>query len=434
VRKVWDTRSGAWPVTHMSLTDTGVKALRPKISKKTEKLGVYRVADSRGLCVEVRPSGARLWRYRYRWLGTSQLLALGEYPDISLAQARERRDAARKQLANGINPNEARRVERHAKVAAGKNTFEAVAIEWLAKMQGRWTDHHASDVRRSLLGEAFPAIGKRPVAELSTPEIIECLKKIEGRGAIEVAHRTQQRISAVCRFAVQTGLATYNPAADLRGVLKTRPVKPQLAMPTDALPAFLRALDADRSVMPQTRIGLLLIVLTAVRTGELRGARWDEFDLANDEWRIPASRMKMRQPHLVPLTRQTSALVLDLQKLGGNSELLFPSRSNITRPMSENTLLFGLYRLGFHSRATVHGFRSVFSSWANESGFHPDAIERQLSHGAKDKVRAAYDRSLHLAERRRLMKEWADHVDTVRASVDGAGNVVTPIGRKRARA
>ena len=426
-RVVSGTHTQAIP-THMPLTDTKVKGLRPstRLSKK-EKPASYRVADSDGLCVEVTPAGVRLWRYRFRWHGKASMLALGEYPDISLAQARERRDAARKQLANGENPSEARRTERHAKVAAGKNTFEAVAIEWLAKQQGRWTEHHSADVRRSLLSEAFPVIGRRPVADLSTPEIIACLQKIEDRGAIEVAHRTKQRISAVCRYAVQTGRATRNPTTDLRGVLKTRPVKPQRAMPTDALPDFLHALDAAPDMMPETRIGLLLIVLTAVRTNELRAARWAELDFAEGEWRIPAERMKMKAPHLVPLAQQTADLLLELRRYTGNSELLFPSRSNITKPMSNNTLLFALYRLGFHGRATIHGFRSVFSTWANENGFHADAIERQLSHGAKDKVRAAYDHSLHIVERRRLMKEWADHVDAVRARA-GSANVV-PIKR-----
>jgi hypothetical protein len=205
------------------LTDTKLKALKPR-----EKL--YRVADMAGLCIEVRPNGSRLWRFRYRWLGRATMLGLGEYPHVTLAEARKRRDKAREQLAHDVNPSEKRRIDRATKIAEGRDTFEAVAIEWLAKMQNKWTEHHAADVRRSLLAEAFPSIGRRQVRDLTPVDVIACLRKIEGRGAIEVAHRTAQRISAVCRYAVNTGRATMNPAADLRGVLETRDVRPQPAL------------------------------------------------------------------------------------------------------------------------------------------------------------------------------------------------------------
>src|SRR5690606_37759239 len=246
-------------------------------------------------------------------------------------------------------------------------------------MEGRWTAHHAADVRRSLEQEAFPAIGSRPVSEVTPSEVIDCLRKIEARGAIEVAHRTAQRIAAVFRYAVNTGRATFNPAADLRGVLKTRKATHLAAMPHDDLPDFLRKLESYDG-RPETRIGLRLLALTFVRTGELRGAHWSEIDFDRAEWRIPAERMKMREEHVVPLSAQAIDALRELQTFTGHAPLLFPGRSSLHKPVSENTFLFALYRLGYHGRATGHGFRALASTTLNEQGWPPDVIERQLAH------------------------------------------------------
>ncbi len=390
----------------MALTDTKLRSLRPRDA-------VYRVADANGLAIEVKPTGARLWRYRYRFNGAASMLGLGEYPSVPLAEARRRRDEARRLLDSGRNPAQVRRDEVRERRASAANTFEAVALEWIERMGGRWTPHHSADVRRSLEQEAFPAIGSRPVSEVTPSEVIDSLRTIEKRGAIEVAHRTAQRIAAVFRYAVQTERATFNPAADLRGVLKTRKVTHLAAMPREELPDFLRKLETYDG-RPETRIGLRLLALTFVRTGELRGARWSEIDFDKAEWRIPAERMKMREEHVVPLSAQTIEALRELQTITGRAPLLFPGRSNAHKPVSENTFLFALYRLGYHGRATGHGFRALASTTLNEQGWPPDVIERQLAHAERNKVRAAYNRAQYLPERRKMMQAWADYLNAQR--------------------
>lgn len=341
------------------------------------------------------------------------MLSLGEYPAVSLADARAARDRARRLLDSGINPAQNRRDEARERREALGNSFSVVAAEWIERMGGRWTTHHAADVRRSLEHEAFPAIGARPVSEITPAEVIDCLRKIEKRGAIEVAHRTAQRIAAVFRYAVNTNRATFNPAADLRGVLKTRKVTHLTAMPRDELPEFLHKLDSYDG-RPETRIGLHLLALTFVRTGELRGARWAEIDFDKAEWRIPAERMKMREEHIVPLSTQVIEALHELHPLTGRTPLLFPGRSNVNKPVSENTFLFALYRLGYHGRATGHGFRALASTTLNEQGWPPDVIERQLAHAERNKVRAAYNRAQYIEERTKMMQAWADYLDKLK--------------------
>lgn len=403
----------------MALTDTKLRNLRCRPT-------LYRVADTGGLCIEVTPAGSKLWRYRYRWQGKASMLPLGDYPTVTLAAARRARDDARTLLNAGTNPAEARRAEKRARLLSAENTFAAVAREWLAKQSSKWTPHHAADVLRSLEQEAFPAFGSRPVSELEPPEVLACLKRIEARGALEIAHRTAQRITAVCRYAVQTGRAKHNPAADLRGTIATRKVKHMAAMPREEMPTFLDKLH-HYDGNPQTSLALRLLVLTFVRTTELIGARWQEIDFDKAEWRIPAERMKMREEHAVPLSEQSIATLRELHALTGETPMLFPSRSNAHKPMSNNTMLFALYRMGYHSRATTHGFRALASTTLNEQGWQPDVIERQLAHGERNKVRAAYNRATYLPERRKMMQAWADHLDA-----QHTGASVTPIRRKRA--
>ena len=387
---------------------------------------MFRISDSRGLCIEVALSGARLWRYRYRYAGKASMIALGEYPSISLAAARRARDDARDRLESGANPTAERRTNRRELLLSRSNTFAAVAGEWFDKQSGRWTAHHLADVRRSLERDAFPAIGATPIAELEAASVLDCIRAIEKRGALEVAHRTAQRIGAVCRYAVQTGRTPYNPAGDLRGAIKSRKVTHMIAMPRDELPAFMRKLD-DYSGRLETRIGLRLLVLTFVRTGELRCALWQEIDFENAEWRIPAERMKMHEEHIVPLAPQTVAALSELHAITGQTPLLFPGRSNAFKPVSENTFLFALYRMGYHGRATGHGFRALASTTLNEHGWNTDVIERQLAHGERNKVRAAYNRAQYLPERHKMMRAWADYLDALKA-----GGKVMPIQHPRA--
>ena len=383
----------------MPLSDTTVRMAKPRPKP-------YRLSDGFGLYVEVAPNGSRYWRLKYRFQGKEKRLALGVYPAVSLAQARDDAREARKLLEEGLDPSTKKRERlRDAKMAGG-NSFESVAREWHEIMRSKWTQHHAKNVIESLEHDMFPAIGNRPIAELKAPEILDALRKIERRGAIDIAQRVRQRCGAVFAFAIGTGFAETNPVTAMKGIFLTRRKVPRKMLPQDELPGFLqklRSYSGDRMI----QFALRFIILTMVRTNELRGARWQEFDFQKGVWSIPAERMKMRAPHVVPLSRQTVALLENLMPITGTYDLLFPGRSDHRKPISENTLLYALYRLGYHQRATTHGFRALASTILNECGlWRPDAIERQLAHKEQNAVRAAYHRAEYLEERTRMMQWW----------------------------
>jgi integrase len=404
----------------MPLTVKAIDAAKP--GDKPRKL-----FDSQGLFLLVHPNGSKYWRVKYRHHGKEKLLALGVYPDVPMAAAREARDAARKLIKAGLDPVQQRRHEQRQARIQVDNAFEAIAREWHEQMSGRWSAGHAKAVLWSLQRDAFPTLGPRPVAEITPAEVLDTLKAVEKREALEIAGRVLQRVKAVFRYAVQTGRAQVNPAAELTGVLKTRRVTHQPALPREELPAFLDQLDAYDG-QPLTRLALNLLILTWTRPGELRGARWAEFDTEGAIWRIPAERMKMQTPHIVPLSRQALALIEELRSLTERFALLFPNQNRITQPISENTMTYAIYRMGYKSRATAHGFRAVASTIANEAGrFRPDVIERQLAHEERNKVRAAYHRAEYLDERRELMQWWADYLDRQRAI--GQGRNVVALAR-----
>ncbi|MDQ3797601.1 MAG: site-specific integrase, partial [Pseudomonadota bacterium] len=310
--------------------------------------------------------------------------------------------------------------------AQSENSFESIAREWQEQNEGRWAHHHAFVVLRSLQREVFPTLGAKPIHEITAPMILETIKRIAKRDALEVASRVLQRVSSVIRYAIQTGRATYNPAADLVGSLKTRKVTHRAALSRAELPEFLTKLNAYDG-HPITRLAMKLMVLTFVRSSELRGARWEEFDFERAEWRIPAERMKMGTEHIVPLSRQAVAVIEELRPITGRYELLFPNRNSLNKPMSENALIYAMYRMGYHSKATVHGFRATASTILHELGFWPDVIERQLAHAERNSFRAAYRRSEYLEERRRMMQAWADYLDTL-----ATGATVIPLREKHA--
>jgi len=388
----------------MPLSDTTVRMAKPRPKP-------YRLADANGLYVEIAPNGSRYWRLKYRFDGKEKRLALGVYPVVSLAKAREDALEARRLLGDGLDPS-ARKKERvrEAKLA-NSNSFEAVAREWHEIMRPKWTPHHAKNIIESLEQDIFPAIGHRPIAELKAPEILEALRKIEKRGAIDIAQRVRQRCGAVFAYAIGTGFAETNPVTAMKGIFLTRRKEPRKMLPLEELPEFLRKLrehSGDRMIA----LALRFVILTMVRTNELRGARWQEIDFQRGMWSIPAERMKMRAPHIVPLSKQALALLDDLKPITGGYDLLFPGRSDHRKPISENTLLYALYRLGYHQRATIHGFRALASTILNECGlWKPDAIERQLAHKEQNLVRAAYHRSEYLEERTRMMQWWSDFLD-----------------------
>ncbi|MHB1870216.1 MAG: tyrosine-type recombinase/integrase [Steroidobacteraceae bacterium] len=412
------------------LTDAKIRAAKPKLVPR-------KLRDGAGLYLLVAPSGSRLWRFRYRkphararpeGEGRRQgrpenMLALGNYPTVTLAAAREKALGLRRLLEAGKDPA----TEAEAKREQRTNTFEAIAQEWLGKQT-------LADVTRSkaewLFSLVLPDIGACPIAELEAPEILKALQKIEAKGHNETANRVKQRVGQVFRFAVATGRAKHDPTSALRGALKAPDVTNRAALTNPAdVGKLLRAIDGYVG-QPATHAALKLAPLTFVRPGELRGAEWREFDLDGDapQWRIPGERMKMGDAHIVPLAKQAVAILREIQPLTGRGKYLFPSLRAADRPMSNNTVNAALRRLGYGTdEMTGHGFRAMASTLLNEQGFPPDVIELQLAHAERNKVRAAYNRAQRLPERRKMMQAWADYLDGLKAG----GNVVAI---KRARA
>lgn len=385
-----------------------------------------KLADEKGLFLLVSPNGSKLWRLKYRIAGKEKLLALGAFPDVSLKRARDRRDEARKLIADGIDPNAIRKQEKAT--AAGADTFGHTAEEWFARQRENWTEGHAVTVRSRLDRDVLPYLAKRPIREIDAPELLEVLRRVESRGAIESAHRIKTICNQVFAFAVATGAATRNPAADIgAGAIKAARIKPMAAVlkPTEVA-ALLCAID-DYSGTHVVRCAFKLAPLVFVRPGELRAAEWSEFDLDADapQWVIPASRMKLRlehkadatRSHIVPLSRQAVAVLKDLQQLTGGGRFVFPGARSDGKPMSENAITAALRRMSYSGdEMTGHGFRSIASTMLNERGFNPDAIEAQLAHTTSSKVRGAYNRAKYLDERRTMMQQWADILDGLKTT------------------
>ncbi len=403
----------------MPLTDTAIRKAKPGIrpdGTSTDKS--YKMGDAGGLYLEVVPSGGKWWRLKYRYAGKEKRLSLGIYPEVSLKAARERCLESRKLLADGIDPGEARKTQKLIKTARAENTFEAVARSWYQKQLHTWVSHHADDVLRRLEANLFPDLGSRPIAEIEAPELLAAVAKIEKRGAHDLAHRVLQVSGQVFRFGIASGYCKHDISADLRGALAPHKSKHQAAVRPEEMPALLRAIDGYEAIGDkQTRLALQLLALTFVRTGELIGALWEEIDTESALWIIPAERMKMRTEHVVPLSRQAIAILEELRGMCGNSRFVFPGR-NRDKPISNNTMLFALYRLGYKGKMTGHGFRAVASTILNEQGYNRDVIERQLAHCERDEIRGAYNRAEYLPARKTLMQQWADNLDKLKADAD----------------
>ena len=387
----------------MALTDREVRAAKPR-----EK--PYRVADGGGLHLQVQPTGARLWRYRYEFGGKEKMLALGSYPEVTLAQAREAREAARRLLRQHRDPAVEKRLQRAAAVAQHGQTFEGMARAWHQQNAPGWSPRHAWDVLNSLEVYAFPVLGPLPVRAITPPMVLNMLRAIETRPAVETAHRVRQRVSAVFVHAIASGLAEQDPAAVVKPALKPVQRGRQPAASTlEEARAVLEAAEASPA-HPATRLGLRLLALTVVRPGELRAARWSEFELEGPEpmWRVPAERMKMKREHWVPLAPEAVQVLEAMRRLSGTGELVFPSARHAHRPMSENAIGYLLNRSGFHGRHVPHGWRATFSTVMNER-HRPDrqVIDLMLAHAPEDKVEGAYNRALHMDRRRELAREWA---------------------------
>ncbi len=410
------------PRTVTPLTDT-------KIRQTTPASTPIRLSDGGGLYLLVQPDGAKWWRFNYETPTGRKTLSFGVYPTVTLAKARRQRESARAQLLEGRDPSAERQAAKAAPPAVGPVTFKAIADEWLAQQQAilaTATHAKATWMLSTLVG---PWLGARPIAEIEPPEVLAVLRRIESRGRISTAHRTREKIGQVFRYAVATGQVTRDPTPDLRGALQ--PDKPtHRAAITDpvAIGALLRALDSFAGTFV-VACALRLAPYVFVRPGELRHAEWTEIDLKTAEWRIPAAKTKMRAPHLVPLSRQAVKLLRELHPLTGAGRYVFPSirvAAVGTVPMSENTLNVALRRLGYDRTSHVaHGFRAMASTRLHELGWPSDVIERQLAHAPRNKVKAAYDRAQHVAERRKMMQAWADYLDALKAKK--TGTKVVPI-------
>jgi len=393
--------------TVMALTDIAIRN-----AKAREKQ--YKMSDAKGMYVLVNKAGI-YFRLDYRFRGRRKTLALGVYPDVKLQEAREKRDEARKLIAGGVDPSQVRKANRSIQVQQAEDGFEAVAREWFAKHSPSWAESHSKKIIRRFELNVFPWLGRRPVSDITPPELLDVLRRIEGRGALDTAHRAQQNCGQVFRYAIATGKAVRDPSADLRGALA--PAKHgRMASITEPkkIGQLLRAIDGYEGG-PVTLCALRLAPLVFVRPGELRHAEWAEIDIEQAEWRIPADKMKMRDPHIVPLSKQAVALLNEIRPLTGQGRYVFPSIRTESRPMSDNTILAALRRMGYaKEEMSGHGFRAMASTILHEQDWPSDMIERQLAHAERNSMKAAYNYAQHLPERRRMMQAWADYLDTLR--------------------
>jgi integrase len=422
---------GWWILTSKAIPPGGEKvkltAQQVKNAKPAEK--AYKLADGEGLFLQVMPNGSRLWRLKYRHAGLEKLLALGKYPEVSLSDAREAKAKARQQIQGGTDPALTRKLH---KASLKEDTFKALALDWHNRQKGRWSEGYVESVMARMETNLFPFLGSRPIAEIEPPELLACLRRIEARGALDIASRCKQIAGQVFRYAVSVGKCSRDPSADLRGVLTTSITRHHATI-TDSkqIGDLLRAMD-DYQGDTITRLALQLAPLVFVRPGELRHAEWQEFNLEAAEWKIPAHKMKMLDPHIVPLSKQALAILAELQPLTGptGTGYLFPSLRSRGRPISENTINAALRRLGYSKEEmTGHGFRGMASTLLHEQGWNTEVIERQLAHQERNKVKASYNHAQHLSERKRMMQHWADYLDGLRTGA----KVVTLHARRAAQ-
>ena len=397
------------------LTDTAIRKAKP-----TEKS--YKLADSGGLYVEVFPNDSKLWRLKYRRIDKKETrISLGKYPEVSLADARVERDKIkRERKVNGVDPAADRRLKKLQAQQVAGDTFKSVALEWHSKQIQRWRPQQGTKVKRWFDKDLFPWLGDKPVSKITSPDLLTVVRRIEGRGAIEKSHRVLQVCGQIFRYAIATGRAENDPAAALRGSLaKVKTTHHASIIEPKAVGELLRAIDGYAGTAT-ARCALRLAPLVFVRPGELRHAEWDEINFEIAEWRIPANKMKMDEPHIVPLSKQALAIFEEMRPLSGKSAYVFHSERSIKRPISENTINAGLRRLGYTTeQMTGHGFRAMARTILDEVlGFRVDYIEHQLAHAVKDPNGRAYNRTAHLLERRKMMQGWADFLDVLKLGGD----------------
>lgn len=385
------------------LSEMKVRTVKP--AEKPQKL-----FDGGGLFLLVTPTGGKLWNLKYRFDGKEKKLALGAYPHVSLVEARQKREKAKALLAKGVDPRETRKAQKDA-ATQKTDTFEVIAREWHTKFSSSWTENHANKILRRLELYIFPWLGDQPIKSITAPELLTALRRIEAKGILETAHRAHQNCSQVFRYAVATGRAERDPSLDLRGAIPPAKAK-HMATITDPkeIAALLHSIDGYKGSIV-TRCAMKLAPLVFVRPGELRHAEWSEINFDTAEWRIPAEKMKARTLHIVPLSKQAIAVLLEIQPVTGGGKYVFPSPRTNSRPMSDNAVLSALRRMGYaKDEMSGHGFRSMASTLLNEMGWNRDAIERQLAHAERNSVRAAYNYAEFMPERKKMMQAWADYL------------------------
>ncbi|EHR7450205.1 tyrosine-type recombinase/integrase [Salmonella enterica] len=385
-------------------------------AKPTEK--PYKLSDGGGLYLLVNPNGSRYWRMKYRYAGKEKLLSIGVYPDVTLAEARDKRTQAKRILAAGDDPSEVKQAEREAKNLAANNSFELLALEWHEHKKPNWSSGYADDIMEYLRKDIFPYIGKKAITDIKPITMLSVLKKMEERGVLDKLKKTRQACRQIFTYAIITGRAEFNPVTDLAGALKTPKQQhfPHL-MPTQIGP-FIHAVNTY-SGSKVTRIATLLLMYTSVRTIELRASEWTEFDLDNDLWQIPKERMKMRRPHLVPLSRQVKSLLLELKSITGWGKYVFPGRNDAHKPMSEASINQVIKRIGFAGKVTGHGFRHTMSTILHEKGFNSAWIEAQLAHADRNTIRGRYNHAQYLDGRRDMLQWYADYLDELAGKTVG---------------
>lgn len=389
----------------MALSDTAIK-------KATAKEKAYGMKDEKGLYLWLTPAGGKLWRWGYRFEGKEKLMSFGGYPDVSLAQARKLHAAARELWASGIDPMAQRKADKMAERIASENSFANVAALWLKHWSVGKSSRHVLQVTRRMDADILPRLGTRPLAEIKAPEVVEMVKAIQKRGAADIAKRALETTGQIFGYGIAHGYAEYNPAKQFKPsvILQTVPKTNYARIDAKELSTLLKRIEIYQGT-PVTRLAMKLLAMTFVRTSELIEAKWSEFDLEAKRWDIPAERMKMRTPHIVPLSKQTLEVLAMLRELNGRSELLFPGDRNAKKPMSNNTILKALERMGYKGRMTGHGFRGLASTILHEQGYPHEHIELQLAHAPRNAVSAAYNHALYLEARMKMMQDWSDYLE-----------------------
>lgn len=378
----------------------------------------YKLSDGGGMYLLVNPNGSRYWRLKYRYAGKEKLLALGVYPDVSLADARDKRNEAKRVIAAGSDPSDVKQAIKNAKTVAMQNSFELIALEWHKHKKPNWSSGYADDILESLRKDIFPFVGKRAITDIKPVDMLAVLKKLEERGVLDKLKKIRQACKQIFTYAIITGRAENNPVADLAGALKPPKQQHYPHLQRDELGGFIEAL-MGYSGSKITRTATFLLMYTGVRTIELRAAEWKEFDFSNNLWQIPKERMKMRRPHLVPLTSQVKAMFLDVKSITGRGKYVFPGRNDAGKPMSEASINQVIKRVGYDGRATGHGFRHTMSTILHEQGFNTAWIEAQLAHADKNTIRGTYNHAQYIDGRREMLQWYADYLDELAGNILG---------------